>query len=30
MKFLIDSLGGSIKYIYKDGILKTQVRLGVD
>lgn len=30
MKFLLDSLGGSIKYIYKDGILKTQVRLGVD
>lgn len=30
MKFLLDSLGGSIKYFYKDGILKTQVRLGID
>lgn len=28
IKFLLDSLGGSIKYFYKDGILKTQVRLG--
>lgn len=28
MKFLIESLGGDIKYFYKDGILKTQVRLG--
>lgn len=28
MKFLIDSFGGDIKYFYKDGILKTQVRLG--
>lgn len=30
MKFLIDSFGGDIKYFYKDGILKTQVRLGDD
>lgn len=30
MKFLLNSLGGSIKYFYKDGILKTQVRLGID
>lgn len=28
MKFLIESLCGDIKYFYKDGILKTQVRLG--
>lgn len=28
MKFLLDSFGGDIKYSYKDGILKTQVRLG--
>lgn len=28
MKFLLESLGGDIKYFYKDGILKTQVRLG--
>ena len=28
MKFLLDSLGGDIKYFYEGGILKTQVRLG--
>ena len=30
MKFLLESTGGDIKYFYKDGILKTQVRLGID
>lgn len=30
MKFLLESLDGSIKYFYEDGILRTQVRLGED
>lgn len=28
MEFLLESIGGDIRYFYKDGILKTQVRLG--
>lgn len=30
MKFLLESTGGDIKYLYKNGILETNVRLGED